>query len=127
MSDQELLEFGKKYMENIGGFIQHNQYRLVDIKKDYCVMEADVREEAMNYYGVVHGGFMFGLADTACGVAARATGRKAVTVNSHIEYLHAARGSKIKVVVNAIKTGRMLLRQDEIFLFMKQIFMMIKM
>lgn len=106
MSNQELLEFGKKYMEQVGGFIKHNQYRLVDIKENYCVMEADIREETLNYYGVVHGGFIFGLADTACGVAARATGRKAVTMNSHIEYLHALRGNKIKVVAEAIKTGK---------------------
>lgn len=106
MSDQELLEFGKKYMGQVEGFIKHNQYRLVDIKQNCCVMAADIREECLNYYGLVHGGFIFGLADTAAGILARATGRKAVTLNSHIEYLHAARGGKIKVVASAIKTGR---------------------
>lgn len=106
MSEEELLAYGKKYMENVGGFIKNNHYQLVDIKKDYCVMEAEIKEESLNPYGMVHGGFLFGLADTAAGVAARSSGRKAVTLSSHIEYLHACHGSKIKVVVEAVKTGK---------------------
>ncbi len=105
MSDEELLAYGKKYMESVGGFIQNNHYKLVDIKKDYCVMEAEVREESLNPYGMVHGGFMFGLADTAAGVAARSSGKKAVTLSSHIEYLHAGHGKKIKAVVEPVKVG----------------------
>ena len=106
MSEEELLSFGKKYMENVGGFIKNNHYQLVDIKRDYCVMEAEIKEESLNPYGMVHGGFLFGLADTAAGVAARSSGRKAVTLSSHIEYLHACHGSKIKAVVEAVKTGK---------------------
>ena len=105
MSDEELLAYGKKYMESVGGFIQNNHYKLIDIKKDYCVMEAEVREESLNPYGMVHGGFMFGLADTAAGVAARSSGKKAVTLSSHIEYLHAGYGKKIKAVVEPVKVG----------------------
>ena len=55
---------------------------------------------------MVHGGFLFGLADTAAGVAARSSGKKAVTLSSHIEYLHACHGSKIKAVVEAVKIGK---------------------
>lgn len=106
MSNEELLAFGKKYMDSVGGFIKNNNYSLVDIKKDYCVMEAEVTEASLNPYGMVHGGFMFGLADTAAGVAARSSGRKAVTLSSHIEYLHACHGSKIKAVVEAVKIGK---------------------
>lgn len=106
MSNEELLAFGKKYMDSVGGFIKNNNYSLVDIKKDYCVMEAEVTDDSLNPYGIVHGGFMFGLADTAAGVAARSSGRKAVTLSSHIEYLHACHGSKIKAVVEPLKVGK---------------------
>ena len=106
MKDDELLAYGKKYMDSVGGFIKNNHYSLVDIKKDYCVMEAEVAEASLNPYGMVHGGFMFGLADTAAGVAARSSGRKAVTLSSHIEYLHACHGSKIKAIVEAVKIGK---------------------
>lgn len=33
MSEDELLAYGKKYMESVGGFIKNNHYTLVDIKK----------------------------------------------------------------------------------------------
>lgn len=45
MSEKELLAYGKQYMENVGGFIKNNHFQLVDIKKDYCVMEALVLQE----------------------------------------------------------------------------------
>lgn len=106
MSDEELLTYGKKYMESVGGFIQKNHYSLVDVKKDFCIMEATITEDSLNPYGMVHGGFLFGLADTAAGVAARSSGKKAVTLSSHIEYLHACGGSKIKAVVEAVKVGK---------------------
>ena len=106
MKEDELFGYGKEYMSKVGGFIKNNHYQLVDIKQDYCVMEAEVRDESLNPYGMVHGGFLFGLADTAAGVAARSSGRKAVTLSSHIEYLHAAHGSKIKAVVSPIKVGK---------------------
>ena len=106
MSEEELLAYGKQYMANVGGFIKNNHFQLVEIKKNYCVMEAEVQEASLNPYGMVHGGFLFGLADTAAGVAARSTGRKAVTLSSHIEYLKAAHGSKIKAVVQAVKVGK---------------------
>lgn len=106
MSDEELLALGKKYMDSVGGFIKNNHYSLISVGKDSCVMEAEVTEESLNPYGMVHGGFMFGLADTAAGVAARSSGRSAVTLSSHIEYLHACHGSKIKAVVEALKVGK---------------------
>ena len=106
MKEDELFAYGKEYMSKVGGYIKNNHYQLVDIKQDYCVMEAEVRDESLKPYGMVHGGFLFGLADTAAGVAARSSGRKAVTLSSHIEYLHAAHGSKIKAVVSPIKVGK---------------------
>ena len=105
-SDEELLTYGKKYINSVGGFIKNNHYSLVDLKQNYCVMEAEVTDDSLNPYGMVHGGFLFGLADTAAGVAARSTGKKAVTLSSHIEYLHACYGSKVKAVVEAVKIGQ---------------------
>lgn len=106
MSDKEILELGHKTMEKVGGFIKNNHYQLVDLKKDYCVMEALIKEDSLNPYGMAHGGFIFGLADTAAGAAAATSLRKAVTLSSHIEYLHAVCGKKLKAVVNAVKTGK---------------------
>ena len=106
MSDLKLLENAKKYMEEVSGFIKNNNYQLVDINNDMCVMEGIIADTSMNPYGMIHGGYLFGLADSAAGLFARVTGRKAVTLSSHIEYLHAAYGSKIKAVVKKVKDGK---------------------
>ena len=106
MQEDELVTCSKKYMSKVEGFIQNNHYQLVDIRPDYCVMEAEVCDESLNPYGMVHGGFLFGLADTAAGVIALSSGRKAITLSSHIEFLHACHGNKIKAVVEAVKVGK---------------------
>ncbi len=106
MRKEELLEYGKNYMEQVGGFIKHNHYHLVELEENRCTMDAVINQDSLNPYGMVHGGFMFGLMDTATGVLARSGGRKAVTLSSHIQYLRSGYGSKINVVVTRVKDGR---------------------
>lgn len=93
-------------MEEIKGFILNNNYKLVVAENNYCEMTADITETSLNPYNHAHGGFIFGLADTAAGLAARTTGRNAVTVNSTIDYLHAVKGKQIKAKARCIKEGR---------------------
>ncbi len=52
------------------GFIKNNHYQLEEIKEDKVVVTAIITEEAKNPYGILHGGFIFGLGDTAMGIAA---------------------------------------------------------
>ena len=50
MQEDELVTYSKKYMSKVEGFIQNNHYQLVDIRPDYCVMEAEVCDESLNPY-----------------------------------------------------------------------------
>lgn len=106
MSDEELLKAFKKTMKEMKGFILNNNYKLIDIKAKYCVMEAKITETSLNPMGIAHGGFIFGLADTAGGMAARTTGRNIVTINSNINYLKPSKGKKLKAVAHCLKDGR---------------------
>lgn len=106
MTDQELLKQMEERFYNRQGFIKYNGYKFVEGKKDYCVLTAEITENSLNPYNMAHGGFIFGLADTAAGCAASSTGRGAVTINSSIEYLKGATGTSLKAVANAIKTGK---------------------
>lgn len=97
----------KKKIGEVSGFVLNNGYRLVKLEDNYCEMEADVTEIAMNPFGMAHGGFIFGLADTAAGVAAMNDDKRyAVTSSSHIQYLKAASCKKIIAVAKCIKAGR---------------------
>lgn len=89
-------------------FININNYKLVELKDDYCKLEGIVTESSLNPYGIAHGGYIFGLADTAGGAVARMSGCDPVTTNSNITFLHKAKGNKLIAIARPLKRGRTL-------------------
>ena len=88
-------------------FIQNNHYQLIELEDGIkAVGEAELRDESLNPYGYAHGGFIFGLGDTAMGLVAKSTGKTPVTLNSSITYLKPTKGKKLKVVAEMIKDGK---------------------
>ncbi len=94
------------YVENNPGFIKYNKMHIIELKDCYAKMEALIDENSLNPNGTVHGGLLFGLADTVMGMAARTTGRNLVTINSQIDYLKMVKGSKIIATAEKIKVGK---------------------
>ena len=92
--------------EESKGFIENNNYKLISVSNGNAIMEAEITNTSLNPYNTAHGGFIFGLADTAAGIAAHSFGRKAMTVNANIEYLHAITGKKISAEAKCIKNGK---------------------
>ncbi len=90
---------------NDKGFIKHNNYKIVDLSEDECIMEYDVVEEGMNPINMVHGGMLFGLADTAAGMVACMREKYPVTTNASIHYLNAAKCKKVIAKASALKVG----------------------
>ena len=96
-----------KYFEKVvKGYIKHNKYHLESLEDGKAVMYADITEESMNPNGTVHGGLIFGLADTAMGVVATANGNAVATIDSNINYFKPCVGDKIKCVAEAVKVGK---------------------
>ena len=103
MTDEELLD---EMMEK-NGFIKHNRFEVVEIEKGKKVtMKVELAEDSMNPYGFAHGGLIFGLGDTAMGVAARSTGRNAVTLSSNISYLKPSMGKVLRAEAEIVKSGK---------------------
>ena len=88
------------------GFFHHNHYEILEIQKDYVILKASLVEEAMNPYGTAHGGFIFGLGDTAMGMMVKACGKKGLTLNSTINFLKVARGNYITAKGVLVKQGK---------------------
>ena len=88
------------------GFISANNYEVIKVEENYCELEGIITDTSTNHLGIAHGGYIFGLADTAAGIAAMTDGRVAVTVDSNIQYLKAGKGSKLKAVAKCIKNGK---------------------
>lgn len=102
MTEQEELE--KSFQK---GFIHHNHFEVVEIEKGHkAVIKVSLTEKSLNPYGFAHGGLIFGLGDTAMGLAARSTGRNAVTLSANISYLKPSMGKKLVAVAEIIKSGK---------------------
>ncbi len=95
-----------KYFNEFNGFTKYNNMRIEDLSDEQAILIADTDENSYNPSQIVHGGLIFGLADTAMGTLAYLTGRKVVTIDSTINYLKPCRGNKVKCIATPIKVGK---------------------
>ena len=74
----------------------------------YAKCEIEIKPWHLNVLGVIHGGVLFSLADTASGTAAAASGEYRVpTVSGNINYLRAGKNtSKITAEAVEVKNGK---------------------
>ena len=104
MTDLTIL--AKEQVKKCKGFIEANNYEILKVEENYCELEGTITESSTNHLGIAHGGYIFGLADTAAGVAAMTDGRNAMTINSSIDYLKVSKGNKLKAIAKCIKNGK---------------------
>lgn len=103
---EDLTSKAKEILKSQKGFISANNYEVVKVMEHYCELEGIITDTSTNHLGIAHGGYIFGLADTAAGIAAMTDERVAVTIDSSIQYLKAGKGSKLKAVAKALKVGK---------------------
>lgn len=68
--------------------------------------EVEVGDVHLNPYGMVHGGMLYALSDSVVGLAVRALGKKAVTLNASYNYLSNVSSGKIIATAETIRAGR---------------------
>ena len=94
-------------MEKEEGFFKHNNYHVVEATEESIILKAELTENSMNPYNMVHGGLIFGLGDTVMGmVAAAASSKIAVTMNADISYLIPGDGKYLIAKGNLIRKGK---------------------
>ena len=101
MENEKLLEMMKE-----SGFFHHNHYEVIEATKESVVLKANLTETAMNPYHMAHGGFIFGLGDTAMGMLVKACGQTGVTLDSTINFLRPGVGEYILAKGKLIKQGK---------------------
>ena len=99
MKDTILKEFGKS------GFIKDNDFKIINLTDTECSLEYKVKESGLNPIGIVHGGLLFGFADTTAGTLACMTGKFPLTINSSISYLNQAKCEKLISKATILKQG----------------------
>lgn len=103
---QDLTEYARKLVKECHGFIEANNYEVLKVEDNYCELQGKMTETSTNHLGVAHGGYLFGLADTAAGIASMTDGRTAVTISSNIDYFKTAKTPKLKAIATCTKNGK---------------------
>lgn len=104
--NRDLTEMAKNIVKQSKGFIEANNYEVIKVEEHYCELLGTLTETSTNHLGAAHGGYIFGLADTAAGIAAMTDGRTAVTISSNIDYLKAATTKTLKAIATCTKNGK---------------------
>ncbi len=102
MDKQAKLEL----LNSRSGFNRHNGIVIKDVGEGFALAEAELKAEALNPWGMAHGGLVYSLCDVAAGVAANLAERKGVTLSANIQYLHPSRGRYLRAEGRVIKDGR---------------------
>lgn len=87
-------------------FLQSSSMEVTDIRDGYARVEMVIDEKILNIYGLVHGGALFSLADTAAGAASFTTGRDSVTLSASINYIRPGRGGRLVADATRISAGK---------------------
>ena len=87
-------------------YLQSNDMKVTELRRGYARVEMRIDKQILNVHGVVHGGALFSLADTAAGAASFATGRDSVTLAGTINYMKPGKGGKLIGIATEINAGR---------------------
>lgn len=84
-------------------------FEAVSVTRGRAVLKLDVEAKHRQLHGVVHGGILAALVDTAAAIAAYTTvppGTALATVELKINYLEAVPGGRVKAIGRVLRTGR---------------------
>jgi acyl-CoA thioesterase len=87
------------------GFIKENAFKIIELTKEKCIMEYTIKEDGLNPYGIVHGGILFGLADTCAGALATMSEKLPLTTSANMNYLSKSTGKKLIATSTILKEG----------------------
>ncbi|MDO4466532.1 MAG: PaaI family thioesterase [Bacillota bacterium] len=94
---QEIQEF----------YLKRHNTRVIEAKNGYAKLVMSVEENALNIYGIVHGGELFTLADNAGGIAGFSNGHEGlVTLSANINYLNAAKCKECIAIAQEVNSTR---------------------
>lgn len=87
-------------------FMLHNFIEVNTVRRDYAELFIDIRRETTNSYGFVHGGAFFTMADCCAGMTARTDGRRYVTQDASVQFLHNTGSGRITACGTVLSRGK---------------------
>lgn len=87
MSDQKTAREILEQMMEKDYFSKWLGVEVLHISAGKCILQAVIKQEMLNGFGIAHGGITYSLADSALAFASNAHGRKAVSIETSISHL----------------------------------------
>lgn len=96
----------RKILDDDTGYIKNQNFKIEELEEDHVKMSYMIKKSGLNPHDMVHGGVLFGLADTTAGVLVAMHNKKCVTVNGSINYLNPAKSGKVYAIARSLKEGK---------------------
>lgn len=100
----QLMERVKDFLRD-NHFVFQNYMELESIEPDKAVIRLTIQADVCNAYGVVHGGTLYTMADSAAGIAVMSDGRYYVTQSGSLHFVSNRREGIIKAVATVKHRG----------------------
>ena len=101
-----MLKKIKFFFEKKDRFSKLLGFKIVDIDKGYAKVEVEVKDIYLNGANVIHGGFLFSLADYAFALASNSRNNLSLAINANIIFHKAISNGKIYAIAKEIKDGK---------------------
>ena len=99
----EVMNGIMKHIKALGGL---EKAELLEISPGHTRIRIKIMEDALNFYGNLHGGFIFSLCDMVAGMSTYAYEFANVTQQANISFLKTIQTGTLYVEGNAIHKGR---------------------
>ena len=99
------LDVIKNYFQN-DRFAASSGIRLVELRPAFAKTSLKIQDQHLNSVGVVQGGAIFTLADTAFAMACNSGGKVALAVNTNLSFLRAIRSGTLYAEATEVARSR---------------------
>lgn len=88
-------------------FSRWMQIQIIEIREGYSHISMQIRKEMLNGFGIVHGGILFSLADSAFAFSCNSDGKLTLALDTNISFLKSAKeGEVISAIGEKINATR---------------------
>ncbi|MBN1785540.1 MAG: PaaI family thioesterase [Candidatus Methanofastidiosa archaeon] len=87
---------------NNDNFSQHCNMKVLEASEGHSKAKMTISEEHLNFFGTVHGGAIFSLADMALGAASNSHGKLSMAISCSIHYVKAARKGSLTAIAREV-------------------------
>ena len=97
----------ERYRQEAGGneYFRLNHIHIASVEPDCVVLTVTLCPELTNPYGMAHGGLLFTMSDCCAGLTARTNGKKCVTLDAEMHYLHNVSSGVLTAKSRVIRRG----------------------